>query len=102
MKLVELKIGSIVKVTGKEALQVVVSCGFRADKSFNGEYLVYEFTTIEHPDVVNPMCNKYYLTGYTMEGRGNAVTLDDVTILGECDVTKKFEVTYFCSKAVMY
>lgn len=114
MSKVDMKIGDIVKIKGKKAEQVVIACGLKEDKAYDGSYWVYEFTTIELPKhnaltkaldsnltKTNPKENHYYLSGYSMRGQGKEVSAADVKVIGECKLKKEVEVTYSFDKVRM-
>lgn len=107
MSKVDMKVGDIVQVRGKKAEQVVIACGLKESKAYDGSYWVYEFTTIDLPKAnaltkaldakltqSDPKENKFYLSGYSMRGEGKEIAESDVKIVGECKLKKEVQVTY--------
>lgn len=114
MNQTEMKIGDIVRIKGKKKYQVVISCGLYVEKAYDGDYSVYQFSTIELPEkspVANaldsdisskdPSVNQYYLSGYSMRGDGKEISKNDVLIIGSTELKKQVSVTYKISKVRM-
>ncbi len=114
MSKVDMKVGDIVQVKGKKAEQVVIACGLKESKAYDGSYWVYEFTTVDLPKTnamtraldakltqTDPKENHYYLSKYSMRGEGKEIDAADVKIVGECKLKKEVEVTYEFAKVRM-
>ncbi len=114
MTKVNMKVGDIVEIKGKKTAQVVIACGLKEDKAYDGSYWVYEFTTVDLPKQnaitkaldanltqTDPKEHDYYLSGYSMKGKGKQIDLVDVKIVGECKLKKEVEITYEFNKIRM-